>query len=81
MASKILVVDDEPHLRRVVSLYLRARHYEVDTAENGLEAIQKVADDRPDLVIADIGIPASTVMNCAAVSGVILPRAPSPSSF
>jgi len=57
MASKILVVDDEPHLRRVVSLYLRARHYEVDTAENGLEAIQKVADDRPDLVIADIGMP------------------------
>jgi DNA-binding response OmpR family regulator len=57
MAPKILVVDDEAHLRRVVSLYLRARNYEVDTAENGLEAIQKVSADRPDLIIADIGMP------------------------
>ena len=57
MASKILVVDDEAHLRRVVSLYLRARNYEVETAENGLEAIQKVSSDRPDLIIADIGMP------------------------
>ena len=57
MAYKILVVDDEAHLRRVVSLYLRARNYDVETAENGLEAIQKVSADRPDLIIADIGMP------------------------
>ena len=57
MAAKILVVDDEAHLRRVVSLYLRARHYEVETAENGLDAIHKVSTDRPDLIIADIGMP------------------------
>jgi DNA-binding response OmpR family regulator/signal recognition particle receptor subunit beta len=57
MPSKILVVDDEGHLRRVVSLYLRARNYEVETAENGLEAIQQVSADRPDLIIADIGMP------------------------
>ena len=55
--AKILVVDDEAHLRRVVSLYLRARNYEVETAENGMEAIQKVSADRPDLIIADIGMP------------------------
>jgi DNA-binding response OmpR family regulator len=57
MAYKILVVDDEAHLRRIVSLYLSARNYEVETAENGLEAIQKVAADRPDLIIANIGMP------------------------
>jgi len=57
MPAKILVVDDEAHLRRVVSLYLRARNYELDTAENGVEAIHKVATDRPDLIIADIGMP------------------------
>ena len=57
MASKILVVDDEAHLRRVVSLYLQARHYDVETAENGLDAIHKVSVDRPDLIIADIGMP------------------------
>src|ERR1041385_1663313 len=55
--AKILVVDDEAHLRRVVSLYLRARNYEVDTAENGVEAIQKIATDRPDVIVADIGMP------------------------
>ncbi|WP_447977548.1 response regulator [Candidatus Nitrospira bockiana] len=55
--AKILVVDDEAHLRRVVSLYLRGRHYDVETAENGIEAIEKVSTDRPDLIIADIGMP------------------------
>ncbi len=43
MPAKILVVDDEPHLQRVVSLYLRGRDYEVRTAPNGLDAIQIVA--------------------------------------
>lgn len=57
MPPKILVVDDEAHLRRVVSLYLQGRHYEVETAENGVEAIDKVTHDRPDLIIADIGMP------------------------
>jgi DNA-binding response OmpR family regulator len=57
MPAKILVVDDEAHLRRVVSLYLRARNYEVDTAENGLDAIHKIATDRPDVIVADIGMP------------------------
>ena len=57
MPAKILVVDDEAHLRRVVSLYLRARNYEVDTAENGVEAIQKISTDRPDVIVADIGMP------------------------
>src|SRR5919106_503966 len=57
MAAKILVVDDEVHLRRVVCLYLRARDYEVATAENGMEAIHKVAEDRPDLIVADISMP------------------------
>ncbi len=57
MPAKILVVDDEPHLQRVVSLYLRGRDYEVRTAPNGLDAIQIVADNRPDLIIADISMP------------------------
>ncbi|MES4786397.1 MAG: hypothetical protein C4294_11890, partial [Nitrospiraceae bacterium] len=57
MPSKVLVVDDEPHLRRVVSLYLRDRNYDVATAEDGTEAIRMVQEDRPDLIIADISMP------------------------
>ncbi|MGH7232807.1 MAG: response regulator [Nitrospiraceae bacterium] len=57
MSAKILVVDDEPHLQRVVSLYLRGRNYQVATAPGGTEAIQMVADDRPDLIVADISMP------------------------
>lgn len=57
MPSKVLVVDDEPHLRRVVSLYLRSRNYDVTTAENGTEAIRLVQENRPDLIIADISMP------------------------
>lgn len=57
MAPKILVVDDEPKWLRIVSLYLGGRDCHVVTALNGEEAIQKVAAERPDLIIADIGMP------------------------
>jgi DNA-binding response OmpR family regulator len=57
MAPTILVVDDDPKWLRVVSLYLRARDYQVETAANGEEAIQKVSEAPPDVVIADIGMP------------------------
>jgi len=57
MAPKILVVDDEPKWLRIVSLYLSNRDCHVVTALNGEEAIKKVTEERPDLIIADIGMP------------------------
>ncbi len=57
MASKLLIVDDDPKWLRVVSLYLRARDYQVETALSGEDAIRKVSASRPDVVIADIGMP------------------------
>lgn len=57
LAPKILVVDDDPKWLRVVSLYLRARTYQVTTAVDGDEALRKVAEAQPDLVIADINMP------------------------
>lgn len=57
MPPKILVVDDEPKWLRIVSLYLGNRDCHVVTALNGEEAIQKVAAEHPDLIIADIGMP------------------------
>ena len=54
---KILVADDEPNWLRVLSLYLRGRHCEVTTALDGHEAIHKIQQDKPDLIIADITMP------------------------
>ena len=57
MTHKILVADDEPKLLRVIAQYLSRRHCHVATALNGEEALQKITGDRPDLIIADIGMP------------------------
>ncbi|MFC7492222.1 MULTISPECIES: response regulator transcription factor [unclassified Knoellia] len=55
--SRILVVDDEPHLVRTLAINLRARDYEVETAGDGRSALQAVHDQTPDLVILDLGLP------------------------
>ena len=55
--SRILVVDDEPHLVRTLAINLRARDYTVETAGDGRSALQAVLDDPPDLVILDLGLP------------------------
>lgn len=39
--TKILVVDDEARIRRLLKMYLERENYEIDEAENGDEAIQK----------------------------------------
>jgi two-component system KDP operon response regulator KdpE len=53
----ILLVDDEPAIRRSVSAGLAARDYDVRLAENGEQAVTAVAADPPDLVILDLGLP------------------------
>lgn len=55
--SRILVVDDEPHLVRTLAINLRARDYEVEAAGDGRSALQAVHDQTPDLVILDLGLP------------------------
>lgn len=54
---KILVADDDPKLLRIITHYLDRRNWQVVTARDGDEAVTKVAHDRPDLIIADIGMP------------------------
>jgi two-component system KDP operon response regulator KdpE len=55
--TSVLVVDDEPSIRRTLSAGLTARGYEVRTASDGEAAIAAVAVDPPDLVILDLGLP------------------------
>jgi len=56
-ASRILVVDDEPQIRRVMRTTLAARGYEVDDARSGEEALEKLRAGRYDLVLLDINMP------------------------
>jgi DNA-binding response OmpR family regulator len=54
---KILIVDDEDACSRVIGDYLRLCGYETSTARNGAEALDQMALGRPDVVIADVGMP------------------------
>lgn len=58
MARRILVVDDEPHVTRLVKQKLSREGYDVQTAGNGLEALQALTEDGPfDAVVTDFNMP------------------------
>jgi len=57
MAKKILVVDDEPNIRRVVKLVLESGGFDVDTAQDSQECMSKLKEKDPDLVLLDILMP------------------------
>jgi DNA-binding response OmpR family regulator len=57
MSAKILVVDDEPNVLRLIGYALQIEGYEIVTAETGVEALSKVETEGPDLVILDIMLP------------------------
>ena len=56
-SARILVVDDEPQIRRVMRTTLVARGYMVSTARSGEEALEKVREERFDLVLLDMNMP------------------------
>lgn len=57
MSFKAVMVDDEPHIRRVAELALRAVGCTVRTASNGQEAWDLIQDDRPDILVSDVQMP------------------------
>ena len=57
MPKKILLIEDEENVRLVVSISLEKEGYEVDAVASGEEALEKVVDFDPDLVILDIMMP------------------------
>lgn len=56
-AGRILVIDDEPQIRRIMRTTLTGAGYEIDDAKTGEEGLVKVRDFRPDLVLLDINMP------------------------
>lgn len=54
---KILVVDDCATTRKLLTLYLKSKGYEVATAENGLDGLEKVGRENVNLVLSDLNMP------------------------
>lgn len=54
--EKILIIEDDPDIRRILKIYLEGESYEVWEAENGAEAMKQLAK-QPDLVILDLMLP------------------------
>src|ERR1700761_2895686 len=57
VTHRILVVDDDLHIREVIRVALRKAGMTVNEAKDGREALARFAADRPDLIILDIGMP------------------------
>lgn len=62
--EKILVVDDERHVVRLLKEFLSSKNYEVYTALNGMEAIEKVKEVNPRIVFLDILMPGMGGLDC-----------------
>lgn len=77
-AGRILIVDDEPQIRRIMRTTLIGEGYEVDDAKTGEEALEKVRGFRPDLVLLDMNMPgmgglaACRVIRSETTIGVIM---------
>jgi two-component system KDP operon response regulator KdpE len=56
-AGRILVIDDEPQIRRIMRTTLTGAGYEVDDAKTGEDGLLKVREFRPDLILLDINMP------------------------
>ena len=55
--KRILIVDDEPHITRVLKLYLERAGYAVDTSQNGQAALADILNSAPDALMTDIQMP------------------------
>jgi CheY-like chemotaxis protein len=55
--KKVLVVDDDPDILDVISMILESQGYEVLTACDGVECLDKLSEQKPDLVILDLLMP------------------------
>lgn len=57
MGRHILVADDEPHVLRVLTHSLQRQGYEVEAVSNGADALERVMQAAPDVLITDISMP------------------------
>ena len=57
MPKKIMVVDDEPYIARVIKFKLEQEGYTVISANDGITGLNKIKEEKPDLVLLDVMMP------------------------
>ncbi len=60
MAHKILIVDDEPNILLSLEYLMQREGFEVRVARDGLQAIEAIEQDAPDLILLDVMMPGKT---------------------
>jgi len=55
--SEILIIDDEPQIRKMLNIVLESDGYKVCTAQTGAEGISLAASRKPDIILLDLGLP------------------------
>lgn len=55
--KKIIIVDDEPDILKTMGIFLKSESFDVITALDGIEALEVIKKEKPDLVILDIMLP------------------------
>lgn len=63
MKKKILIVDDELSIVRLLSLRLKANNYDIVSAHDGYECVEKAKSELPDLILLDIKMPGGGGIN------------------
>ena len=67
MAGKILIVEDNPDLSRLLTFYLSDAGYEISQARNLGEGISKALAERPNLIITDLHLPDMTAVDATLI--------------
>lgn len=57
MSKKLLIADDEPHIVKVLEIRLKKAGYDVRTANDGEQTLERIKEDKPDLVVLDVMMP------------------------
>lgn len=72
--KRILIVDDEPHMTRVLKLHLERGGYHVTTCPNGRDALAVIRDAHPDAMITDIQMPLMTGQELCQILHLEIPE-------
>jgi len=76
--TRILIIDDEPQIRRFLTISLESQGYQLSEADTGRRGLEQIALEQPDLIILDLGLPdidgqqvkrRSLCYRCATASG------------
>ncbi|MDD4972694.1 MAG: response regulator, partial [Bacteriovorax sp.] len=55
--KKILIIDDESSIRKLLRVSLEANGYQIVEAQTGQEGLQKILEERPEVILLDLGLP------------------------